>query len=294
MKILIKFILILSVLFGSSNYNIANSEESQTTTYAKVLVDCKLYRNKEMNDVYSNILFVIPESYFVVILESVSDDCFKVQYDRFVGYVKSSTIEIATFVPIVKTLNDITFDIKSTAGTQIWSEPTTKSDIKTTISAGTKNIKYIAYSFGSVPSDGESNIWYYVYYTPNENSTNVFEGYIYSENTTNLSEIVLNLECNPEKISDEVESENLIYISSTIKTIVIAIIVIPIILFLLIILYKILKKIKKNTKYANFQNKFSEGNSECIDKGINAEKIDKFKSMTLVENHEDEFDDDLL
>ena len=44
---------------------------------------------------------------------------------EFVGYVKASTVMIATFIPIVKTLDDVTLDIKENAGTQIWNKPST-------------------------------------------------------------------------------------------------------------------------------------------------------------------------
>lgn len=299
MKIFINFLIFLSLFFGKISPENSFANEAQTTTYAKALTSCKLYKTKEMSDDYSDVLFIIPETYFVVVLDTVSDECFKVQYDRFIGYVDASTVTIATFVPIVKTLENITFDIKSTSGTQIWSEPTTKSNICTTISAGTKNLKYIAYSFGSIPSDGESNIWYYVFYTPDENSTKVYEGYIYSENTTNLSEIVANTECNPEIISNELNDENVILISSTLKTIIITIIIIPIILFFAIILYKLVQKFKKNTKYNKNQSLKNGDNFDEIKKNENFKRMNKFRSMKLLKNKNtsqdiDDFDDELL
>ena len=64
-----------------------------------------------MNQNYQDIYFIIPETYLVIILETISDNCFKVQYDKFIGYVDSSTVILATFVPIVKTLDNISFDM---------------------------------------------------------------------------------------------------------------------------------------------------------------------------------------
>lgn len=300
MKKIILFLLMLCVFYSNKNYQIASAEPAETTTYAKALVGCNLYKTQEMGQDYKDILFQIPETYFVIVLDTVNDNCFKVQYDKFIGYVDASTVTIATFVPIVKTLDNITFDIKSTSGTQIWQYPTPNSNICTTISAGTKNITYIAYAYGTVPSGGESNIWYYVYYTPDSNSTNVYEGYIYSENTTNLSEIVANTETNPEVISNEIDGDNLIFISSTIKTIVITIIAIPVILFFAIILYKLVQKIKNNTKCAkNLKNKETTLNGE-FDKSQNINQIEKYKHMRLVKNKSsiddnvDFNDDDLL
>lgn len=300
MKILMVFIFSLCAFLGGYKTPVCHAETTETTTYAKAMVGCNLYKTSEMTGGYENVLFQIPETYFVIILETVNDNCFKVQYDKYIGYVDSSTVTVATFIPILKTLTNITFDIKSTSGTQIWQYPTPKSNICTTVSAGTKNITYIAYTYGTVPTGGESNIWYYVYYTPDSNSTNVYEGYIYSENTTNLSEIVANTETNPEVIENEKGSDKLIFISSTLKTIVITIVAVPIILFFAIILYKIIKKIKNNTKYAKNQNKAEMDFSEENDKNQNTEQMEKYKNMRLLKSKNpsadfDEFgDDDLL
>jgi len=256
MKRLIIFLLI-PFFIASSHANPCRiaSAKSETTTYAKARVNCILYKSQNMNNIPSNIYFIVPETYFVIVLDKISENCIKVQYDKFVGYVDSSSITIATFIPIVKTLENITLDIKDTSGTQIWSYPDTSSSILTTISAGAKNINYIASCFGTIPSGGDSNLWYYITYTPSQNSTNVYEGYVYSENTTNISEIIANTETNPEIIQDNTGDENILYLSSSFKTAVIIVITIPIIIFLLIILYKSSKKFKE---IANKRKKESE------------------------------------
>lgn len=230
--------------------------KAESTTYAKAMANCTLYKTQSMSDSLDNIYFIVPETYFVVVIENVSDNCTKVQYDKFVGYVNSSNIVIATFIPVVRTLENISCDIKGTSGTQIWSIPSSNyGTIYYTISAGTVGIKYIASAFGNIPSGGESNLWYYVSYTPSSNATNVYEGYVYSENITNLTEIVANTESNPEVISPDDDTDNTLYISSTFRTIIIAIIAVPVILFIAIILYKIVKKLRENTNKHNFINK---------------------------------------
>ncbi len=281
------------LLENDKNKNEQVFSMNENGSYAKVLNGCNLYKTQEMKDEIEFVYFQIPETYFVMILEDINDKCLKVKYDNFVGFVKKSFVEIASFVPIVKFLSDVRFDIKSNSGTQIWSLPSTDSNICTTISAGTKNLEYIASAIGVVPSGGESNIWYYVCYTPASNSTNVYEGYIYSENTTNLSEIVSNNETNPVKISDEFKEEKLLYISSTIKTIIVAVIAIPVILFFVIILYKIIKKFNKNTnKYKN-NSKIETVNFEDFDKTQNMKSIEKYKNMKLLnrKNLEPQFND---
>ncbi len=264
------------VVFSVNDENITN--------YAKALNNCVLYKSVDMVDGFEDVYFQVPETYFVMIIESINDECYKVQYDKYVGYIKSSSVVVATFVPIVKTLENVKFDIKNSSGTQIWQAPTTNSSICTTISAGVRNITYIASAVGAVPSGGKSNVWYYVHYTPSQNSTNVYEGYIYSENTTNLSEIVANLESNPVDITKEQNTENLVFISSTIKTIILVVILVPIILFFAIILYKIVKKYKKTTIKAKNNNIFQNENYDDFAKNENIKSLEKFKNLKLVKN----------
>ncbi len=280
---------------------------AQSLEYAKVLDECYLYKNKSFSDVgVDEVYFQIPETYFVLILEKIDENCFKVQYGKYVGYVNSSKVEIASFVPIVKTLEGITCDIKTNAGTQIWSSPTTSSSILTTIRAGTKGINYIAACKGVVPSGGESNVWYYVSYTPFENSTSVYEGYIYSENVAYVSEIFSNLESNPEIIENQTtENESLILISSTLKTVILAIVALPITLLIVVIMYKLIKKLQKNTNNNNFAKNYIKAENEenvSDDKKVDIEKFKMFpmrkiknkSSQNLPEFPKYDTDDDLL
>ena len=256
-KIVIFLLFLIMIPISNKNMNLCFSK-SETTTYAKALENCVLYKSENLTESPDNVFFIVPESYFVILLESVSDECFKVQYQKYIGYVSSKSVIVSTFIPIVKFLDNITFDIKETSGTQVWNKPNTDGRVLTTISAGSKNIHYIAYVYGNIPSGGESNLWYYVSYTPSPNSTNVYEGYVYSENTTNLSSIVYNTECNPEVIENQNNDGDTFYVSSTIKTIVVVIIAVPIILFIFVILYNLLKKIQKNAKFRKNVNKYSE------------------------------------
>ena len=276
------------------------AENESESLYAKVLDDCILFKNKEMIYNFDSIYFQIPKSYFVLILETISEKCLKVQYGNYIGFIDSSKIEIAKFTPIVKTLDGIKFDIKENVGTKIWQYPTSSSNVLVTLSAGTKDIVYIASISGDVPVGGKSDVWYYVFYTPSIDSTNIYEGYIYSENTTNLSEIVLNNETNPVVISSENKTdEKLIYISTTIKTIVIIIIAVPIILFFAIILYKLTRKLSKNTKYNKNNLTNSNVQGEEFVKNQNIKSIEKYKNLRLIKNKNlqskfDVFDDEEL
>ena len=239
------------------------------STYAKVLSECNLYKTQSLNDELSNIYFIIPKTYFVKILSDDLSNCYKVQYDKYVGYVKTSSVEIVNFIPKVKTLSGVTCDIKTSSGTQIWNSPTTESKILTTINAGTKNINYIATTHGSIPSGGTNDVWFYVMFTPAENSTNVYEGYIYANNTTNLSKILPNNEVEINLTQDN-EKQTTTGVSTGLKTVLIALISIPLILFFALALYKSIKIISKNTnKKKNCKKEIDEYCGENIDKKQN-------------------------
>ena len=250
-NIFLAFILCLNMLNFSTEFTYKKlyaNAKAETTTYAKALVGCVLYKSQLLSPNLDNIYFIVPETYFVSILEQISDVCLKVQYKKYIGYVDASTITIATFIPIVKTLENIKIDIKETSGTQVWSIPSTSGNVYTTISAGTKNIDYIAMCYGSIPSGGESNLWYYVSFTPESNSTNVYEGYVYSENVTNLTNIVSNTETNPESIIEDNDDSNTIFLPESLKSVIIIVLIIPCVCLLFIVLFKIasIGKRKKN------------------------------------------------
>ncbi|MBQ4541449.1 MAG: hypothetical protein IJA23_01210 [Clostridia bacterium] len=295
MKKICSFLLIF-IFFNNSqiNGNVTFSYE-QKTQYAKAVSGCVLYKSVEMKDSYDNVYFFVPESYFVVVLKFVNENCIKVQYDKFIGYVKSKFVKLVNIIPIDKTLDNVKLDIKETSGTQIWNMPTTAGMVLTTIPAGFKEINYISYVVGDIPYGGESNIWYYVTYTPFENSTNVYEGYIYSENATNLDDIIFNVETDPEIQQVSVnENNDSLNLNATLKTIIVALISIPIILFIVVILYKIVKKMQENTnKRINHNNemieKYNNSNDMVVDnKNDNLRsKINDMKSQVFVKQNKD-------
>lgn len=291
MRKLCSFLFIFA-FFSSFKIDHKIAKASSYSGYAKALSGCVLYKTDSMSNDEQNVIFTIPESYFVYILENNLQSIYKVQYGRYVGFVDSAKVVLSTFVPVVKTLDDITCDIKQTAGTQIWNCPSADGVVLTTISAGTKGLKYIASATGNVPTGGKSNEWFYVCYTPDFNSTHVYEGYVYSENVTNVSKIILNLESNPEVFDEENNDNNNVFIfSSSLKTILIVLIVVPIIFLILVILYKLSKIISKNTnktifdKNNNSTDGVVENESKFSDNKNLKFNFSKFKNLSFVKRH---------
>ena len=245
-------IIIYDTDFSSTGFSFAYENQ---IVYAKASSECMLYKTDSMDSNLSSQLFYIPETYFVSILSKVNDDILKVQYSTFTGYCYANKLSIVRFQPTTPTLLGISFDISPTVGTQIWSEPSDTNGKKlVTISANTKIIEYVAATTGTIPIGATNNIWYYARYTPSSNTTAVYEGYIHSESTTNLTNIPNNLEV--ENIIDKPNLNNSIQLNDAIKVALIILIILP---FLILFVISVSKAIKhhrqlKHNKETETQN----------------------------------------
>jgi len=231
--------------------NVTFALQTNSVLFAKANESCVLYKTQSMSDSISNVYFFVPSTYFVSIISKINDSIYRVQYENFVGFVSTESIDIVSFVPSTPKPNNITFDISQKSGTQIWSLPSDNSgNILTTISADTKNIEYIASTTGDIPIGGNSNIWFYARYTPASNSTSVYEGYVYSEATTNLSHIPNNLEYEPAELTTQ---DKPIEIDNTTQVLMIILICLPFLILFVLACYKMAIAIKehkqKNKKF---------------------------------------------
>lgn len=238
-----------------SNINIGNNflynlcifaYEQDTRTYAKANNNCALYSSTNFNS--STLLFYVPESYFVSLISATDDNKYFVSYNNFSGYVDAENISLVSFVPNTPTLENITFDISTMAGTQIWDSPNTNGKIFATIPAGTKNIKYIAATLGEIPIGGKTNLWYYAEYTPVSNATKVYQGYVYSESTINISHIALNPESEPQNLTFTKPNQGSISLGSAINTTMIVLICLPFAILFIYAIIKMILELVKNRK----------------------------------------------
>lgn len=247
---IINIVFFCSIFCYNYNLNIRNylcAYQTSNVSYAKVSADCALYKTQSMNNNIANVYFYVPSTYFVSIISKINDIIYKVQYDNFVGYVSADKIDIVSFVPTTPIPTNVTFDIAQKSGTQIWSLPSdSEGTILTTISADTKGIEYIASATGEIPIGGTTNIWYYARFTPASSTTSVYEGYIYSEATTNLSHIANNLEYEPENTIPSQSKP--ISISNGAQIIMIVLICLPFLILLVLACIKIFQTIKTNIK----------------------------------------------
>ena len=234
--------------------------------YAKAKDNCFLFKTSDISDSsYRNVIFIIPSSYFVTVLSEVNTMITKVQYKNKIGYVSADSVTKVSFVPVSPTLEGVSFDISEDVGTQIRSSPVADntSNVLKIIPAGTVDISYTATILGDIPTGGSSNVWYYATYTPISDPTSVYEGYVYSEKTYNLTEIPKNLEDDlkpSEEISEE-DEEIGFTINDTIKVVLIVLICVPIVLvFVLLVAHNKRNKKDKEVEqeYKNFVKKEEE------------------------------------
>lgn len=242
--------------------NVYSYYETTRIKYAKVKENCFLFKTSDITDAsYKNVEFIIPETYFVIILSDINTMITKVQYKNKIGYVAADSIKVVNFLPVNPTLEYITFDIQNTAGTQLRSSPNAddSSNISAVIPAGTENVTYVASTFGVIPTGGNSNIWYYAIYSPISDPTSVYEGYVYSGKTENLTNIELNTEDIYEITDNNKESkDDTFIINEGIKTILIVLICVPIFLvFILLVVGN--KRKRKEDKIINEYNNESSG-----------------------------------
>lgn len=247
------FVCFSATNIAKTNYKrslISFASQTSKITYAKILEDCFLYKNNNMSTDINNIYFCLPKTYFVTILSKINDDIVKVKYSTFVGFCYSSCVSIVSFTPNVAELVGITFDINQLAGTQVWSAPSDTKGIKsTTIPAGTTQIEYIASTTGDIPLGGTVNVWYYARFTPSSNTTSVYEGYVYSEATVNLSNIPNNLEV--ETTIDTPKLDGAITIDGALKVVLIVLICLPFAILFVVSLLKAIKQLKNKKHSTN-------------------------------------------
>lgn len=254
-KILIYFLMLILLClmpcfdFDNENICFATSDEQVSNKrFAKAKENCFLFKTSDVSSVVcSNVYFCVPESYFVTILAEQSSSVFKVEYKGKIGFVSADTVVVATFVPVVPTLDDVTVDIGESSGTQLRSSPLAQnnSNVLKILPAGTKNLEYVSFISSEKPAHGTSDVWFFVLFFPEDDPTAVFEGYVYSEKTCNLSKISKNLEANPELKNDVLGDEKEIALNRNVKIILLILILIPIVLVFVIVALRSNKILKK-------------------------------------------------
>ena len=266
-KILIFLVTIsqsLCFLFQASSQPAkAIASEQSTYGYYKALSSCLLFRTSDiLNMSIENIFFIVPEGYFVKKISDTNTTTLKVTYGGKYGFVSKERIKSVSFLPKTKYLDGITFSISSMSGTQLWKIPSTENQSNILIRfipAGTSGITYVAEASGEIPTGSSSNKWYYCLYSPGNDTTSVYEGYIHSEKTSSLSAIPPNLEDDPSNQNENNKTDTSSFLF--LRPVLISFLSITII-SLIIVLFLSSKRKAKEDEYLSNQKEYHEEKSK--------------------------------
>lgn len=246
-----KALLILSLLITIISQNqgiqtIKAEANTQSTYYAKITTDGNFFY-EEPSTSEENKLFVIPCSYFVLLIANANEDFYYAKYLDLYGYVKKDEVTPMDGVPKTPYANS-TFRVFSQNGLSLQSQPNTESQTIGKIGFLENDVIYYGEKTGEEPFPESTNIWYYC--KPTQNETQKL-GYVFSYYCDKKSKITENTEYFP-KITGELTFDNELNIKNggltdTVKAIIILAVSLP----CLIILYLILTPHKKKIKDKN-------------------------------------------
>lgn len=230
--LIIIFILLYAFLgvFVVNKFDVAVPTNTSSEQYAKIIEqNCHLFKTPTKNYHYSNVMFMLEKSYFVIVINE-EKDFYYVCYDNLKGYILKSTAELINEVPKSAFLTNITLNISNSCF--MYSSPEVSENSKLKELPKNTTLNYIGKINGSTENLHGTNLWYYCKITENDND---LYGYVCSDNTNNLSSINENTEITTTKISKTSEN-NFLYLNTTTSNLIILLISLPTILvvFLLI------------------------------------------------------------
>lgn len=162
--------------------------------YAKIISsNVKLYRTLSGNEDYSNIYFVIPQSYFVILQPCDDENYYSATYIDVTGYVKRSEVQCVKGTPINPFANNTSFRVFIPGGVDLRSSPTQSEGLNTiaTLQFLETNLKYYGKLDGEEAISYRSTEWYFCKYYKNGISQS---GYVYSAFCDLLTSIPENTE----------------------------------------------------------------------------------------------------
>ena len=242
-------------LSPNSKIKIAKAQQQEESQiYAKAKDNCILFASQNTSDQsLQNILFIVPAGYFVRIVEVVDETTLKVIYIDRIGFVLRDSVKQVSIVPQEPYEAPQQIQTKAGSGTQLRQSATTASESIALIPPSSF-VTYIANTKGQKPTDGLSEIWYFVQYFPPSEPTIYYEGYIYSERVASEISHTKNTEDDhavslPLQIQEpEQQSQNTLQQPTWLKGILIAVMCLPCLLFAIYLSSTIIQKRKAKTE----------------------------------------------
>ncbi len=238
---MIFFVLIIFVLVSSLPFVTTTGQVfASTIYYARIMTtDAYLYKSPIDVDDYSNVYFVLPQTYFVQLIDSSNNSFYKVNYSSFTGYVKKDCVQTIVGSPKTPYLDYLNFRVYAEMSRDLRSEPTTLSGSSSQVAyipLYNRNLTYYGSIIGEQCIDGRTNVWYYCKYSAGED----FYGYVYSDFCDELPNPLPN---NSEEVVyttapdfGEAPPKTSLPLNDSTTGIIIAILCVPALLFLFLIL----------------------------------------------------------
>jgi len=245
-------IILLSILFAPLYFNnllfISQAKSLYTTyPYAKIEDDGVLLFKTNTSLSLENAYFEIPKTYYVLLISNIDNNFYRAQYRDVIGYVLKTSVTPVEETPDTPYLENVTFRVYSTDGTNIFSKTTNTSTLEPSNQVEVlETIDYYGKLSGDEYIENRGRTWYYG--KSNSNKT----GYFYAGLCDNLSTIIENNEpytpiADPFADDDTSYLYSLASITPALKITLVLIITLPAfaIVFLLFSPMKTKKKLKK-------------------------------------------------
>lgn len=166
---------------------------SENFCYARVMTDdTYLYKTPTEDNELSNVMFILPKTYFVKATLTVGNFA-KVEYKDVTGYVKLNNIKFTSNIPINPYLNNISFRVYSEVSRPLRTSPyasTGASNLIMYMPLYTRDVEF----YGTIQSEAvielRTTTWYYIKYYGDE----IIKGYCYSDGCDYMTEYSDNTE----------------------------------------------------------------------------------------------------
>lgn len=181
---------ISSIFLQPQQYVFAESDQQ----YARIISsDVKMYRSTSGSEDYSNIFFVIPRTYFVILEPCDDDNFYAATYLNEKGYVKRSEVQCVSGKPTKAFAENISFRIFIPGGVDLRSSPTQSAGLNVLdhLQFLETNLKYFGSINGEEAISYKSTVWYYCEFL--KNGVRI-KGYVYSAFCDMLTAIPENTE----------------------------------------------------------------------------------------------------
>lgn len=230
----------------------ASAKANSLTTYAYARVEnsSTYFYSFPQRNISDNALFVIPESYFVLLLSNFNDYFYKAQYRDLVGYVLKDEVSPVAETPENPFLENFTFWVFSSDGRNVYSTPSSINGTVTTRVDLHQQANFYGAISGEEMVSERGTTWYYC--NVNDTFGYLYEGLCDTSSTVSLNTEVVTYVSNPFE-DDDSYLYNLVEMTSGLKILVLFLLIFPA-LFLIYLLFKPFKleqkssSIKKHSK----------------------------------------------